>query len=277
MAQAEVLLLAAHEARQAWRNRWFLLYTAAFTVLALGAGWLSTAGLVGAGAAGLGRTAASLVHLVLLVIPLMGLTLGAGSLAGDRERGVLLYLLSHPVSCADVAVGKLVGLGAALFSALLVGFGVAALGIAQRAGGAQVGAFLGFLALAALLAIASLSLGLLVSAVASRASVAVGVALAVWLGLTVLGDLVLLGASFVTRLSPGWLLAGALLNPLQVFKLGALLVLRGGLEDLGPAGLYAMQKFGDWMLPLLVTLLIAWIMVPATVSVVALRRRGALP
>lgn len=277
MARAEVLLLAAQEMRQAWRNRVFLIYAAAFTALALGLGWLSTAGLAGAGATGLGRAAASLVHLVLLVVPLMGLTLGAGALAGDRERGVLLYLLSHPVSCAQVLLGKLLGLGGAMLSALLVGFGVAALAIAQRAGGAQADAFLGFLGLVALLAAASVGLGLLISALASRASVAVGVALAVWLALTVLGDLGLLGTAFATQMSPGWLLAGALVNPLQIFKLGALLVLRGGLEELGPAGLYAMQRFGDGMLPLLVTLLVGWVVVPAVAGVAALKRRGALP
>lgn len=277
MAQAEMLLLAAQETRRAWRNRYFLIYAGAFTVLALGVGWLSNAGLAGAGAAGLGRTAASLIHLVLLAVPLMGLTLGAGALAGERERGVLLYLMSHPINHIDVALGKLVGLSAALLSALLLGFGLAAVMIAQRAGGDQVGAFLGFLALTALLAAVSLGLGLLISAFASTASTAVGLALAVWFGLTVLGDLGLMGTTLATGMSAPWLLTGALANPLQVFKLAALLVLRGGLEDLGPAGLYATQRFGEWTLPLLVALLFGWILATAVGSIFTLRRRGVLP
>src|SRR5262249_46193178 len=74
-------LLFVKELRAAWRNRWFLLYPIAFPVPALGLCWLSAAGVAGTGYASLGRTAGSLVSLVLLVVPLMGLSLGAQSIA----------------------------------------------------------------------------------------------------------------------------------------------------------------------------------------------------
>ena len=109
--EAHVLYtLTLKELRDAWRNRWFLLYTGAFCALALGMSWLSLAGAAGSGFAGLGRTAASLVHLVLLIVPLMGLTLGAGALAGERERGSLILLLAQPVVALEVVLGKFLGL-----------------------------------------------------------------------------------------------------------------------------------------------------------------------
>lgn len=277
MELSNVLLIASQELRLAWRNRWFLVYTIAFTALALAMSWLSVAGVAGAGAVGLGRTAASLVHLVLLVVPLMGLTLGAGALAAERERGILAVVMSQPVSLVEVVAGKLGGLGVAVISALLVGFGAAGLTIARSGGGDQTGAFLAFLGMAALLALTSVALGILVSALAGRASVATGSALFVWLTLVVFCDLGLLGTALATRLSPGLLLAGALANPLQAFKLGSLAVLRGGLEELGPAGLYAMRTFGSGLVPLLVVILGGWFLVAAAASLLGLKRRGVLP
>jgi Cu-processing system permease protein len=274
---ANVLLLSQKEMGEAWRNRWFLLYALAFTGLALAMAWISVAGLAGVGTASLGRTAASLIHLVMLVVPLMGISLGATAIAGERERGSLLYLLTQPVDTNEVVVGKLLGVGAAVLSALLIGFGLAGLVIAGRGGGGDVRAYVGFLGLSALMAAASASIGLLISTLASRSSMASGVGLFVWLALSVLGDLGLMGTSFVLRLRPGLLLAGAMLNPLQVFKMAALLVLRGGLEELGPAGLFAMRAFGDRLLLILIGVLTAWIAVPFVLSLWGLRRRGAIP
>lgn len=277
MTVRNVLLLAQKEMGETWRNRWFLLYAVAFAALALAMAWVSVAGLAGVGAAGLGRTAASLIHLVMLVVPLMGISLGATAIAGERERGSLLYLLVQPVDWGEVVAGKLLGLGAAVLSALLIGFGISGLVIAGHGGGGEVRAYVEFLGLSALMAAASASIGLLVSSLAPRTSMASGVGLFVWLALTVLGDLGLMGTSFVMRLDPGALLAAALLNPLQVFKMASLVVLRGGLEELGPAGLLAMRELGRGLPAVLVSILVAWIAVPFALSLWGLRHKGALP
>lgn len=272
-----VALLGAKELSDAWRNRWFLLFTATFTLLALGLSWLSVAGVAGTGLAGLGRTAASLMNLVVLIVPLMGLTLGAGAIAGDRERGALAYLVAQPVSLAEVVLGKFLGLAAAIFAALAGGFGLAGLAIARRGGGGEIGPYLGFLALAVLLGLAAVALGLLISALARRASVALGMAIFLWFFLVFLGDLGLMGTSLVMQLAPGELLAAALVNPLEVFKVASTLVLRGGLEVLGPAGLYAVRTYGGGLLPALAGWLALWAVLPLAAAVAVVQRRGALP
>ena len=97
-----VITLLKKEIDDALNNRWFILYAGAFTGLALLLSWLSLSGggTGYTGFAGFGRTAASLVNLVLLVIPLMALTIGAGSLSGEREQGTLSYLLAQPLNRA---------------------------------------------------------------------------------------------------------------------------------------------------------------------------------
>jgi Cu-processing system permease protein len=106
----------------ALRNRWFVLYTLAFIGLALGLSYMSLAGAGIAGFAGFGRTAASLINLVLLIIPLMALTVGAQSLAHEQEQGTLAYLLAQPVTRVEVFTGQVSGAGAELAGVAGVGF-----------------------------------------------------------------------------------------------------------------------------------------------------------
>ena len=272
-----VALLAAKELRDSWRNRWFLLYAGAFTALALGVSWLSVTGIARAGHASLGRTAGSLVSLVLLVVPLMGLTLGAQAIAAERERGALLYLLAQPVDVLEVVLAKFLGLVGAVVAALLLGFGLAAMALSGQASDGQLLAFAGFLGLSLLLATATVSTGLLLSALSSRASVAAGLALFAWLAMVLGGDLGLMGTALVLRLDAGSLLAAALVNPLQVFKMAAVLALRGGLDALGPAGLYATVRWGSAVGPALAGLLALWTVLPLVATGWLMRRRGGLP
>lgn len=276
-----VVLLASKELAEAWRNRWFLLFAVSFAVLALGMSWLTMAG-VSSGFASLSRTAASLLNLAVLIVPLMGLTLGAGAIAPERERGSLLYLLAQPVSATEVVLGKFFGLAAAVAAALFFGFGLAGValartGVGQGAGAAQAAGYLAFLGLALLLAMATVSLGLLVSALGRKGSVALGTAIFLWFALVFLGDLGVLGTSIALKLTPGQLLTGVLINPLEVYKVAAQGALAGGLEALGPAGLYAARVLGGNLIPLLVVLLVAWTVVPLVATSAVLSRRGGLP
>ena len=106
------------------------------------------------------------------------------------------------------------------------------------------------LALSVLLAVASLSVGFLISAAVRRAATAVGLALFLWLILVYFGDLGLMGTAAVVGLNVQQLLALALVNPLQVFKIAAVLNLRDNLEILGPAGIYAFRTYGGalWLI-----------------------------
>lgn len=196
------------------------------------------------------------------------------SVAGERDRGALLYLLAQPVTPLEVLAGKFLGLGAALAGSLAVGFGLSGLVVAWRAGVVQLGSYVALVALAWGLAAVSLALGLLVSVLSRRASTAVGVALFLWLLLVFLGDLGVMGTAIVLRLRVGHLLLLALLNPLQVFKVAAILAVRGSLEVLGPAGLYAVRAYGARLMPLLVLVLAAWTVFPLSSVYLVVHRRG---
>jgi Cu-processing system permease protein len=250
--------IALRELREALRNKWLVIYAIGFAGLAFA---LSRASLASAGYAGLGgfgRTAASLVNALLLFTPLLGLSVGASSLAGDRERGSLLYLLAQPVSHGEVFWGKVLGACLAAAAALLAGFGLAALALAPGGNG-DSGAFAGLAGFTILLTLTTLGIGFLISAMTKQSSTAMGAAIFTWLGLVFMGDLGVIGITLSASPTPAGLLGLLLLNPLQIFKLGAIYNLRSTLDTLGAVGQYAVYRFDDRLPWLLAGLLLLWI------------------
>ena len=260
MSAKTIATLAGYELRSSLRNRWFLLYALAFAVLATTLSSLSLTGAGMFGFAGFGRTAASLINLVLLIVPLMGLTIGAQSLASEREKGTLAYLLAQPVNRGEVLWGKFVGLGMALLAALLLGFGLSATVIAWQGGLVEVSQYVALVAFSLLLALVTLSLGIFLSAWSRSSALAVGLALFAWLALVFIGDLGIMGTAIVMKLKIQTLFALTLVNPLQVFKIAAVNSLRASLEILGPAGIYATRTYGDALTTLLIGVLMLWVL-----------------
>jgi Cu-processing system permease protein len=198
------------------------------------------------------------------------------SVAGEREQGTLAYLMAQPINQAEMLLGKFLGLTLALFIALGIGFGITGLLIAYNGSQADAGTYVTLVLLAFLLAVVSLSLGFLISAAVQRATTAISIALFLWLVLVFFGDLGLMGTALVMRIDISQLFFMSLLNPLQLFKIAAVLDLRQNLEVLGPAGIYATRTFGDNLLPMLIGLLLAWIVVPFAGTTVFFKRRGVL-
>lgn len=267
---------ARREFRDALASKWFILYTMAFTVLAVGVSFLSLSGVGSHGFAGFGRTAAGLLNLIMLVVPLMALTAGAGSIAGERERGTLLYMLSQPVARSQVLLGKFFGLAVALICSLCIGFGISAGVLTWRAGGAGVFDFLMLIGMTALLAIAMLSVGILISVVSRRTSVATGVALFVWLTLVFVSDLGLMASSVIFKLHVQEIFGLAAINPLQCFKMAVIVNLNASLDVLGPVGAYASQTLGIALPWVLVSTLIAWTIAPLGLAIILFTRRGTV-
>ena len=270
-----VWLIAAREMRDALRNRWFVIMAALFALLSVSLSLLGLSGLGSLGIAGFGRTAASLLNLVLLIVPLMGLLLGAMSLAAEREQGTLLTLLAQPVTAAEVLLGKMLGSGLALLATILAGFGASALVIARYTGTAQIGDYLRLVGFTMLLGMTYLSLGFLISVFTRRQAAAVGGALFAWFGFMFLSDLGLMGTAIVLRLSPSGLFWLVLANPAQSFKLAVIGALQKSLESFGAAGLYAEDVFGPWLTAVLTGILCVWTLTALFTALLFFRARCA--
>jgi Cu-processing system permease protein len=256
------------------RSRWFLLYTLAFASLGLGVSYASAAS-AGGGVSGFGRTSAGLVNLVLLVVPLMALTAGANTIASDRERGMLAYLLAQPVTCSEVLLAKFLGLAATLLCSICLGFGVVAAVLAWQGAATRPASLIQLTALSVALAFVMLSVGLLLSTFARRTSVATGAAVFLWLALVFVSDLGLMAGAMTFKLPIEKLFAISLANPLHVFKMWSLQSVEASLDVLGPAGLYAQETYGRWLHPMFAASLLVWTLVPLTVAAFIFARRGS--
>ena len=226
------------------------------------------------GFAGFGRTAASLINAVLLFVPLIGLSVGAGTIAHERERGTLTYLLAQPVTRAEVIVGKYVRRGAGDGRGVGVGLWSGGHGAGDTRHSSIPKCICGSSDYHCCWRWQSLSLGVLISTLSKRAAMATGAAMVVWLALVFLGDLALMGAVLTLKVNVQTLLGLTLLNPLQVFKVAAIYGLQSSLETLGPAGLYAVRTLGAWLLPILIGWLVIWIIAPLLTTAAIFVRRG---
>ncbi len=110
----------------------------------------------------------------------------------------------------------------------------------------------------------------------AKSATAVGISLFLWLLLVFFGDLGLMGTALVLRMEIGQLFTLAMLNPLQLFKMAAILAIRSNLEVLGPAGIYAVRTYGSQLMTLLLVVLLAWTILPLSVTYLVFRRKGVV-
>lgn len=263
--------VAAKEFREAAESRWLRALALAFCalggLLAMLGAWTSAFG-----ESGFGRTTAGLLNLVLLIVPLMGLTGGSLAFTSERERRTLDVLLGLPLEPGEIFWGKFAGAALALSAALAGAFGALGLLLALRGGLAGAGVFAAFFLATLLLAVTCLALGLLASARAAKVSAGLGAAILLWLILVFAGDLGLLGSALVVRLPAPALLAAAWLNPLSLFRLIALETLACDLDVLGPAGLCARDLLGPWLKPAALLGMAAWLAAALAAAWISFKR-----
>ena len=222
-------LCASQELLLATRSRWTQIFAVVFGGLALA---VASSGYILSGGSGVqdfARTAASLVQLVLLLVPLTSIVMGVLALTPDCGGAEILY--AQPIGRPSVLFGTLAGLFGALVGAQALGFGAAGLVIFARAGSEGLGGFtivaLGSAALTAVF----LALGALVSVGQNgrRRVRALAIALASWFVLALLLDVAALGIASLLRSGDAsrLLITSVLVNPIGAVRTGALLSIDG--------------------------------------------------
>ncbi|MCI0387547.1 MAG: ABC transporter permease [Acidobacteria bacterium] len=256
------------------RNRWTLIFAVAFGVLVLA---ISYFGLVTAGAIGFqgfARTSASLLNLVLYVVPLLAVTMGTLSFTNEKSLNEMLFV--QPLTRAEILLGKLAGLFASIFTATLIGFGVGGMIIAAQAGTDGALRYPLLVAFALLLALVFLSLSALIAALCRRQTKAFGVALFIWFFYVLFYDLLVIGATFLMkeRSANNFIFASLFGNPVDMVRVATLLVLDGK-EVFGAAGAALLRFLGGEAasITLLVVVLVAWIVIPIFFSQRVLERQ----
>ena len=261
MQSRQILVIAAKEFRDRLRNRWVLAVALVFAVFSLVITYAGGAQQGTVGLRSLEFTIASLVSLVIYLVPLIALLLGFDAVVGERERGSLDLLLALPITRGELLLGKCAGLAGALALAMLAGLALVGAVLVQRFGNAALYHYGGFVLSALLLGLAFLSMAMLMSVLARDRTRASGMAIALWFLFVLVFDLGLLGVLVATGGRTGgealpYLL---LLNPADVFRILNVFSLDEvrnlhGLASIVPPALGDMRLLGATML--------GWILVP---------------
>jgi len=232
------------EIAEAFRARWFVAYALVFFALV---GGLLVSGLTESrvlGFTGLSRTLVTYIQLSMAIVPVFVLVTTVRSLSGDREAGVFEYIFGLPVGIGAWYLGRFVGRYCLVTAPVLLALGAAVVyGLAR---GVPVPWLeLGFdIALLSVIIFAFVGLGFLIAALSRSVDTAQTIAFILWLVMILGLDLALLGALIKGRMALEAVVAVALLNPLQVFRTGSMLLFDPQLVLLGPTAYAVFDLFG---------------------------------
>jgi Cu-processing system permease protein len=245
-----------------------------FTVVCVLATLLGLRSVSNLGLAGVGPGTGALINLAILFPPLMGIMLGANSLSSARERSLLPLMLVQPLSRLEHVCGVILGLVGAVWLTIGFGFGASALLLSRVAGTADVSGLLAIVGSALGVGVASVAIGVAISALAGSRLQALGLSMGLWFLFAFAIDLVLAGLAAAVHLGPFGLFVGVLLNPLEAGRI--LMVLASGADamTLGPFGAYLDNTVGTAVAALAVCAsLAAWTVLSLLVAWAGITRR----
>lgn len=270
-----IMILAGKEIRDGLRNRWLAASVLLLATLALSLAFLGTAPAGAVKASMLSATVASLTSLTVYLLPLVALMLSFDALVGEFERGTMLLLLTYPVARWQVVLGKFIAHLFILIVALTLGYGSSGLLIAVMGGGDAEGwrAFAVLIGSSVLLGAVFVALGYLISIAVAERATAAGLAIALWLLLVVVYDLLLLGlllADSGQSIGEASFSALLLFNPTDSYRLVNLTAFEGVRQAAGLAGV-GLKIGADTVSSL--AIMVIWVALPLSATVFLFQRR----
>lgn len=270
-----VKTLSHKEWLESLRNRWIQIFIALFFGLSSFIIFIGSQNPSGVGFESFNRTTASLLNLVIFLVPVLTLLLGSMSLSGEKEQGTLNLLLSKPINGTELILGKYFGLAAAVVLSILLGFGLTGTFLAFQVSVQDARTFFVILFLSMILSLAFLSLSILISVWAERRMSAVISAVLVWFVMIILYDFLLMGAAawLQGKALLYFLLFAILLNPADSLRIYAIMQMDGQ-SVFGPAVVELSRLLNQQSIEvLLLFTILLWMIFPMIAAIYLFNRR----
>ena len=264
------------------RNRWLVIISIIFLLLAVVISYFSSSSHRGAGFQNLDDTVVGLVSLVSLLVPIISIMLGHGSIIGERERGSMGILLSCPVNRAEIFLGKYAALSGVLLTTIFIGFGGAGVIISVGSGASfNLSNYLMFLLSTFIVGLIFLGLSMLISVFARRRSVAVGGGVLIWFFFCMIISVLITGVYAATsggsiqsifggEIGPSaWLWKVMFLSPIDTYQMN--IVLAYGIKNVLGVSVPILPGYVNFWTTL--TGIVSWAAVPFTAGVVLFSRK----
>lgn len=239
-----IAVIARQEMRITLRTKWVQIFALVFGVLTVAISYFGMVTSIVVSFEGFTRTTASLLNLVLYLVPMLALVAATSSFSADK--GAAEFLFSQPVSRTEVLLGKILGLFASLAIAVIFGFGVSGFIVAAQSGTEGITRYMGFIAFTLLLLLTFLCLGALASIISDGRARALGIALAMWFAFVLFYDLIVMGLACLLspHMSRTFILLSLFGNPVDLARVSGLLIL-GGATIFGAAGAALVKTLGS--------------------------------
>lgn len=252
----EVWAVTRLELAEVLRSRWMLFCAGTFALLGAGFVFIGMRESLVMGFSGMGRALLSMVHALILLLPLLALTATGQAINRSREDGTLELLFSHPVRRSAyflaVSLTRYLALVLPLLGLMLALATVGRLGFGQQMNWAFL---FQSMAISAGLVAAFVGLGILVSTLVRSQARSVSWVLFLWASSVALIDFGLVAVMLQWRLNPQAVFLLASLNPVEAARMALLSSATTELTALGPVGFYLTNKVGaGWLF----TLGVAW-------------------
>lgn len=239
-----IMLIARQDITGSLRSRWFIGYSLIFISLVV---LIFVSGVTESrimGFTGLTRMLLVFIQACNIIMPVFVLVTTVRSITGDRESNVLEYMLSFPISLFSYYFGKLIGRFIIIFLPLLFALILSLIIGVIKTNQVPVDLFILYMGLLAFNAFAFLGIGFFISSVIKSMEFALGISLFVWLFLIAFIDIALIGFMIKQLVPETVIYVTALLNPVQVFRIGAISLFDPVLSVIGPASFFILDTAG---------------------------------
>lgn len=217
------------------RNRWLIIITLIFLLLAIVVSYFNASNSRGVGFQNLDDTVVALTSVVSFLVPVVGIMLGHSSIIKEREHGSLHTLLSYPVNRIEVFLGKYIALSSVLFTTIIAGFGGAGVVIALFSKNGIASHYIHFLLVTFLMGLIFLGLSMLVSVIVKKSSVAVGAGVFIWFLFSMIISILLTGlyaategnyhSIFSGEIPPSaWIWKAMFISPIDTYQMHIVLI-----------------------------------------------------
>ncbi len=193
------------------------------------------------GFVGLGRLLVTFMQVCIVIIPIYVLITVVRSIVGDKENNVMEYMLSLPVSFNSFFWGKFFAKYIVIYIPLLFSLVLSIIWGSFLSLRVPWEFFWYYSALLASMVFCFLGLGMFISVYTRSQELAISTAFVIWLVLVAFLDLLLMGMMLKMRVNPDMVIGLGMINPLQVFRVGVLVLFDPKLTTMGPAAYYILD------------------------------------
>ncbi len=239
-----LLLVAKLDIKESIKSKWFFIYSIVFGGLMALFFITGITNAVVMGFSGLSRILLIYMQVTIIILPIFILTTTVKSIAGDKESNILEYMLSFPISLKDYYWGKMLGRFLTVFLPVVIALFLGVVWGIFKGGALPYNMLMLYSALLFGLSFSFLGIAFFISSIVKSHDVAIGASFVVWIVMLAFIDVALIGLMLQDRISDNLIISISLLNPMEVFRVGAISLFDPELTVIGPVAYYLLDNFG---------------------------------